>query len=566
LNRVGISAAALLVALAQPSQATEPTSAAAFVSLVEQADSKSAAKDWTVAARLWERVVAANPVEGRFWSRLAEARYAAKDYRGAIPAFEKAVELGYGLPQNNAYNIACAYALAGDRDHALAWLKRALDMAYLDLDSLRTDPDLASVRSDPRFAALVPLSDTAGMSRAQGWRQDLDFLLWQMDRVGAAPYRVHPRSWFAAEFDRLARSSGSLNDIQMALKLGSILREIGDGHSGMMGGMTKEWALSLPLQFQDFEEGIFLTAADPRYRDLLGAQVLAIGGKPIAQLSAVLADTVSRDNQGPWVRLQSASRLRYTGLLAAAGFIPDGAATTLRLRMPDGSEHTVTVPSDTSLPDIWNMKPKPAQWTSLAETLPGPLPISLRDPAKNYWADALPDGRTVYMGFNTVRDMNGESLAAFSARLRTMLAQQPVERLIVDLRWNNGGNTRLLPPLIAAIAGSERINRKGHLFVIIGRRTFSAAQNAATLLQRFTNATFVGEPTGSSPNFVGEDDPFVLPYSKLKVNVSTLAWQSSIPQDKRSWIAPLIYVPPTFAAYRAKRDEALEAILSLQTP
>ena len=61
---------------------------------------------------------------------------------------------------------------------------------------------------------------------------------------------------------------------------------------------------------------------------------------------------------------------------------------------------------------------------------------------------------------------------------------------------------------------------------------------------------------------LGEEDPFTLPYSKLEANVSNLEWQSSYPQDNRIWIAPQIYAPPTFAAYRANRDPALEAILN----
>jgi len=43
--------------------------------------------------------------------------------------------------------------------------------------------------------------------------------------------------------------------------------------------------------------------------------------------------------------------------------------------------------------------------------------------------------------------------------------------------------------------------------------------------------------------------------------VSHLFWQSSWPQDQRIWIAPQIYVPPTFADFRAGRDAALAAIL-----
>jgi sugar lactone lactonase YvrE len=38
--------------------------------------------------------------------------------------------------------------------------------------------------------------------------------------------------------------------------------------------------------------------------------------------------------------------------------------------------------------------------------------------------------------------------------------------------------------------------------------------------------------------------------------------KNSVAMDYRTWIAPQIYAPPTFAAYRANRDPALEAILA----
>ena len=49
--------------------------------------------------------------------------------------------------------------------------------------------------------------------------------------------------------------------------------------------------------------------------------------------------------------------------------------------------------------------------------------------------------------------------------------------------------------------------------MIIGRDTFSAAQNTISELERRTKAILVGEPTGSSPNFIGESLAIPLPYS-----------------------------------------------------
>jgi sugar lactone lactonase YvrE len=62
---------------------------------------------------------------------------------------------------------------------------------------------------------------------------------------------------------------------------------------------------------------------------------------------------------------------------------------------------------------------------------------------------------------------------------------------------------------------------------------------------------------------VGESAVIVpLPYSKLRASISDLYWQNSVAMDYRTWIAPQIYTPPTFAAYRSNRDPALEAILA----
>ncbi|MFO0908766.1 MAG: hypothetical protein U0794_10475 [Isosphaeraceae bacterium] len=53
------------------------------------------------------------------------------------------------------YNLACSYALLGMTDPALAALQRALDLGYRQIDHLRRDPDLKSLRHDPRFIRLI---------------------------------------------------------------------------------------------------------------------------------------------------------------------------------------------------------------------------------------------------------------------------------------------------------------------------------------------------------------------------------------------------------------------------
>jgi tetratricopeptide (TPR) repeat protein len=53
------------------------------------------------------------------------------------------------------YNLGCSYALLGMADKAFNSLERAVRLGYRHLGHLRRDPDLKSLRRDPRFARLL---------------------------------------------------------------------------------------------------------------------------------------------------------------------------------------------------------------------------------------------------------------------------------------------------------------------------------------------------------------------------------------------------------------------------
>src|SRR5579862_3272618 len=133
----------------------------ATLAIVRRAEAKVRAKAWNEAAALWAQAVEANPVNGKYWDQLGFSRYSAGEYADAIPAFEKSLELRQGYPFTAAYNIACCLALQGEKDRALQWLSRAMDMGFRDLHLVQTDDDLKSLHGDSRFTDLAALADVS---------------------------------------------------------------------------------------------------------------------------------------------------------------------------------------------------------------------------------------------------------------------------------------------------------------------------------------------------------------------------------------------------------------------
>jgi len=133
--------------------------------------------------------------------------------------------------------------------------------------------------------------------------------------------------------------------------------------------------------------------------------------------------------------------------------------------------------------------------------------------------------------------------------------------VIIDVRHNNGGNNRLLAPLIATLAAFERARPGNRMFVLTSRSTFSAAQNFINRLEHAAHPVFAGEPSRSSPNFTGEDNDVLLPYSGLHVSISNRYWQDSDPNDTRPWIEPQLPAPLSAGAYFANQDPVLAVVL-----
>ena len=165
------------------------------------------------------------------------------------------------------------------------------------------------------------------------------------------------------------------------------------------------------------------------------------------------------------------------------------------------------------------------------------------------------------MRHSQIQDDPAEHIPAFYERLFAFIEANEVERLVLDVRLNGGGNNYKNKPIVTGIVRCEQINQPGKLLVIIGRRTFSACQNLVNELDNYTNAIFVGEPTAENINFYGDNRQVTLPNSGLPVFLSFAWWQDKPQWENGPWTEPHLAVDMSFEDYRTNRDPVLEVAL-----
>jgi hypothetical protein len=263
-----------------------------------------------------------------------------------------------------------------------------------------------------------------------------------------------------------------------------------------------------------------------------------------------IESVVSGDN-AVMRRFNAVAALNIPEVLHTLKFMPRIDAGELTLEYPTGEQIVVQPP----------IVEEVSRWIDLADndTIPA---LWRRQPDKFYKFDYLEEHQLVYVAYRVVRNMPDESIAQFCDRLFTFIDTHAVERLVIDIRQNSGGDNRLNQPLVHNLIRCPAVNQPGHLFTLIGRKTFSAAMNLAVDLERNTHTLFVGEPTGASPNHYGENGSVTLPNSGITFTLSLWYWQSSTPNDQRPWIEPHIPVDLSSTDYRDNFDPALSAILS----
>jgi hypothetical protein len=411
---------------------------------------------------------------------------------------------------------------------------------------------VATVAASPALRAGRTLTDVQ-------WRDDLVAMRQAMQRTHKDLFHTVTPHDLDVAFQKLAADVPELDDDQITVRIQQIGALVHDAHSGV-NVMFQPGHAIVPLAFARYADGVFVRRAPPELARAVGARLVRVGDVPWQDALARIDTIVDRDpgNDGPLMAPLPTLYLADPRALHGLGLSATNATATYTFERPGGEAFAITLAPSVAPIDVM-FHGGGASWLD-ARAQSGPFqtaPIVLT---------YLPEARAIYMQFDLVAQPSDGGMAGLVTRLATMIDQHDPQRLVIDVRRNGGGDNTILRPLVRALICSK-LDHRGGLFVLVGPVTYSAAQTFVNRVELWTDAIFVGEPTGNNVNFFADVTRTVLPHSHLRVEMSHLWWQDEDPRDRRTATFPEIAIPPgSFADYVAGRDAALDYALHAPVP
>jgi hypothetical protein len=438
---------------------------------------------------------------------------------------------------------------------------------------------LLAVCSASEPAAHPPQESAATVTvTPEGRRADLVLFRSKFLAVDRS-YLPDARAQAEARLAKLEAAVGEVSQAYFELELARIVALADNGHTVAFPGPRSRRYDRVEIRLVPFGEEFHVLRASEANADLLGARLLAIEDRPIAELREV-ARTLAGGTIA-WRDRNAGYFLESPELVHALGVIGRPGAASYRFALTDGKEVTrrlVPEPANPGRPrgnsNRW-FYPAPLDgengaWRALLE--PGQAPWSLRDAGEPFrWREA-PELGALVIELRQNNGSDGHPIDAFLDDMTRALRDQRPRHLVLDMRMNGGGDLNTTRDFMESLPGLV----PGRIFVLTSPWTFSAAISSVGYLEQAApeRVIIVGVTVGDRLRMWAEGDIIELPNSRATILSATerhdyvtgcrgfrdchgsVVRHPIVVPD----LEPDIAAPWTIEAYRAGRDPALEAV------
>ncbi len=403
------------------------------------------------------------------------------------------------------------------------------------------------------FFAGIPTLQLSGQTTTapplskEQWHEDLNVLATELPKRHANAFHFLPKAVLDQEVRELDWKLDGLNRDEVFVGMDRIENSIGDGHTYIR---VPADAPIFPVHFERFGEDYRLVSTRdiPGARDALGGRLLKIDSTQVSRAQELLLTLTPADETQALRDVRATALLNDGMVLHGLGITSDRDTVRYVILTDAGNEATLEYRGEAN-------QFRGAEITSILETgwlraVADPA-LYLQNPDQDFWCTYLPASQTGYCNFRSYKDLKHTARA-----LTELMRHEHPENLVIDLRLNAGGDfDQGLKYVVNPIRRMSKINRTGHLFILIGPRTFSAAMANAAHFRKRTKAILVGQPIGEKPNSYQEASEMILPNSRWVARYSVRFYRFA--RGEENLIRPDREVADTWGDFQAGRDPVM---------
>jgi tetratricopeptide (TPR) repeat protein len=397
----------------------------------------------------------------------------------------------------------------------------------------------------------------------QQWLTDLEVLETSIYTKHVNPFWYNSKSVFETEVTAVRNyihttDENTLEAEKIVTGFAKMLAVISDGHSGINTASRNELLgiYAFNVSWNKTEGFIVLSRLSSEYKEFAGAKVLKYDDTPIEEVKTKIASVATACNE-EGLRRFSPRYLESPVVLYGLGITKSPDEVTLTVTTVKGET------KQANFKRITEKEQRQIKFTTYAEVAGKPTLFYLKNNTANYWFEYLSAQKTMYVNLIRCQEDKNLSVTAFVKQVQEATEQQDVEKFVLDLRLNSGGDHFIFYPLLTFVQKNEKINQPGKLFILTSNTTFSAATAIRATLESKTNCIIIGTSSADKPVYPAEDEVTVLPNCKMEVRLSTAMWNFSLDGDKRNSFVPDIEVNGTYATMiDGTKDLSLEQVFS----
>jgi len=405
------------------------------------------------------------------------------------------------------------------------------------------------------------------------WRQDIDTLTYLIEKHHPKPWEKTSRQDFLKQAEEIKANLLHWSAEKTTVELMALVAGLQDGHTELLLNGQQKFNHWFPVRMERFYDGVFMTACEESQPELLGAKILRLGNLGIHDAFKKVARITAKDSKIAASRLIT-NHFSNAMVLTSLGIISDVNRLDMEIETASGAQKIITLASAPwEMRNNWSWNktvvPTKNKTANIYDSRQGQISryLSKMLPSRiPYWFEFYPEEKLLYLQMNSVGNWRKDPLADFTQRLFKKYDEnaKAVERFVIDLRFNEGGDGSLLIPFVQEFVLRRDSLPRGKLYIITGSRTFSAASNLIGRMLEQTKVITVGDIAPGPLNWCSDTLDFRLPNSDLIVNISTMFWMKGHAMDKRGFYPPDYFVPETFKDLVSFADRPLEAIQSNQ--